>query len=652
MDLKLQNSLTARLAIDGFFLDGITPDGKMHRFSVSSDDEGRHGFYICYRQFSPSTAQEFCILFWGDFSKSLDSYSQFCTLADDSVDMGVRTVLNDKEKKAKKIINVEGRKVIKAFDSQASEADISVSEESGYIHALGYSDKDYFFTSSQNRLVSAVTHFSENELLKLMDEGFWRNKYMTQGGNIAWTTAKSDLISACHRRGIFQPRNIRGSGVWVDDGRTVIHMGDHLIVDGERQELGEFKSRYFYTLGANLSRMHDHPLAAGDCDLLVDTCSSFKWIKPEYSFLVAGALVVSRVCGSIPIRPHLWITGGAQTGKSTLLEKLLRPMLGANRLYVHGNTTEAGIRQALRADAIPLLFDEFETTGKKSQEIVSSVIDLLRVAWSESDAMVVKGSSGGIAAYFTIRCCAIVSSIRTKLTNDADKSRFAIIELAPHGNDEEHYKKLLTLLAQIDAEYGDRLFARTIRLLPVLLANYKMLKLALARKVSQRFGDQYGMLLAGYSILMQDEPLTLEEAEKLVEGVQLTDEKEEAKIADHDDCMSHLMTKTIVVEYEEDNKVTRVSMSIGSAVSRAMTPGGHHEKETLQEMGIRVSSDTVAISSNHHELEARVFANSNWSKTWAKSLLRLPGAFRAEKPVKVGGYANRPVCIPTAHFKS
>ncbi len=516
-----------------------------------------------------------------------------------------------------------------------------------YVTPLGFKEKTYFYTTSQNRQIVAVSRFTESDMLDLMPVEYWESIFPGGGSSrVDWLSAKSKMMQDARSRGIFQSKKIRGSGVWLDLDRVVVHMGDHLIVDGIRTELGDFKSRYFYTLGSNLTELHPKPLTVDECGLLVEVCDTFKWLKPDYAFLMAGGLVVNRVCGALPIRPHMWITGGAATGKTTLLDKLIKPMLGPNRLYCQGGTTEAGIRQALQADSIPLLFDEFETTGQRSMEGIAAVIELLRAAWSDSDAQVVKGSAGGIASYYTIRCCAIVSSIRTRLVNDADLGRFARVELMPHMSDAEHWEKLSVYLSKIDAEYSDRMFARTIKLMPVLLANYKTLKRALAVKVSQRFGDQYGMLLAGYGLLLSDEPLSDAQASSLVEAVELRDEKEESKISDHDEALTQLQTKKIKFERDGRNHERTLSELIISAFQ-----GDQLCNEALQRIGIKVTSRGVAIASKHTELESEIFKNTNWSKTWSNSLSRLPNA-QKNVAVKLAGKTQKCVLIPFEVFSS
>ena len=558
---------------------------------------------------------------------------------------GVAAFPKFKELIEKKTTDFNDLYIAEGLDAVRSQI-IAVKSEcnESFVFALGFSENNYFFTSSQNKQIVPISRFTETDFLGLMPIGYWEAIYPGAGVcRVDWTEARSHLMAECRRQGIFHSLNVRGSGVWRDNGRTVVNMGDHLVVDGERFELGKIKSRYFYTLGANFSSLRSDPLCVRDCQALVEACETFKWLKPEFGILLAGALVVSRVCGALPVRPHVWITGGAGEGKSTLLEKLIRPVLGSSMLYVQGSTTEAGIRQSLKANAVPLLFDEFESQGQKSIEIVQAVLDLLRASWGDSDAQVVKGSAGGTAIAFRLCCSAIVSSIRTKLMNDADVSRFARIELMPHGSDTEHWSRLSSLLDQLNPDYCERLFSRTVKMMPTLLANFKIIKSALAKKVSSRFGDQYGMLLAGYSVLLQDEIVNDAQVKVIIDRIGLTDEKDEAKIADHDDCMTQTQTKKIRFEKNGSSYERTVAELILDARFDIVV------NEALQRLGIKVTSEAVAIASKHTELESQIYRGTRWSQTWSNSLSRLPNA-KKNVPVWIAGKTQKCVTIPMAYF--
>lgn len=504
---------------------------------------------------------------------------------------------------------------------------------------LGFHGEEYFFTSTDNPTIVRLTSFSEVQCFNLMRKEYWEAVFPNKNG-IDWSQAKSHLMSQCRARGIFEPRNVRGSGVWVDDDRVVVNLGNRLRVGEKEMPVNAIKSRFFYTLGRSLPEVSSSPLTLEECDLLLNICDLFRWRQKEYGRYVAGMIVISKICGALPIRPHLWITGGSQTGKSTLLERLIYPTLRGYSLYFQGGTSEAGLRQAAGTDSMPIIFDEFETTGKRSSENIQACVELMRSAWSETNGYVVKGSAGGTAMFYQPRFSAIVSSIRPNLTNDADRSRFAIVELAPHGSDSEHWKKLDHALLEYDETYVQRLFARTLKMTPIILENYKLLRRALSQKVSARFGQQYGMLLAGFSVLMSDGVLTKPEIEILVDHLGLEDEREEAAISDEEECLSFLMQ--CVVSHTTFQGI-REDRTIGSLVEHASTDGS--ALRTLNLFGLAADNSWFYVSNSNPKLR-QLFSNGGdrWVSSWPRSLLRIKNAERGQK--KLGHTNSRVVKIP------
>ena len=83
--------------------------------------------------------------------------------------------------------------------------------------------------------------------------------------------------------------------------------------------------------------------------------------------LLAGWVALAPTCGCLDWRPHIWLTGGAGTGKS-LIHRFISPLLHDMGVPVSGNTTEAGLRQTLKSDALPVVFDEAESMKKQIKQ--------------------------------------------------------------------------------------------------------------------------------------------------------------------------------------------------------------------------------------------------------------------------------------------
>lgn len=541
---------------------------------------------------------------------------------------------------AKKVLGVAIFPVFKSLDGQptdfndlflregASEVKKQIEPVKGqkhFVRPLGFIEKEYFFTSTANEQIVQVHAFSETDFFNLMPQAYWESVYPGTRTNIDWQRAKSELMSACRRKGIFNATHVRGSGVWLDSGKVVVNQGDHLLVDGSVVSLSDFKSDFFYTLGRSLPKLNLDPLSVQECQLLIEICDTFRWRKKDFGKFLAGFLVISKICGSLNIRPHIWLTGGSQTGKTTLLQRLIFPALKNYSVYFLGGTTEAGLRQALHNDSIPVIFDEFETNSPRSSENIQACIEFMRSAWSDTGGGVAKGSSGGSAKFYYPRFSAIVSSIRPGLVNDADRSRFTLMELAPHGNDEAHWKYLSSLLDMFDRTYIDRLFVRSLKNVTHLEKSYRAIRAALSRKVGSRFGEQHGMLLAGYWMLLSDEPCGAVGARALVEGLELEHETSDASLTDERECFDHLMRCRLRFQIGRDH----FEKSIEQIVVEGNTETSAYFA-ALEIYGVKLASDGsgLYVSFSNPELKAKVFKDTRWLNCWSVSLSRLPNAKR------------------------
>lgn len=203
------------------------------------------------------------------------------------------------------------------------------------------------------------------------------------------------LVRTSEAIGFFDPEKVRGRGAWVDDERIVLHAGSALHVNGKRRQLSAFKSKYIYEAGQDLDIQQQKPLVAAESIKLLEITKLLNWERPVNAYLLAGWCVIAPYCGALNWRPHIWITGPAGTGKSWTFQKIVRPTLGASAVAVQSETTEAGLRQMLGNDALPVVFDEAEGEDPRSQARIQTVLNLMRAASSDDGGVIAKGSQGG-----------------------------------------------------------------------------------------------------------------------------------------------------------------------------------------------------------------------------------------------------------------
>jgi len=517
---------------------------------------------------------------------------------------------------------------------------------------LGYDTDGYYYQPSSTGQVvrlAASSHGGMN-LCRLAPVAYWEALYPSRTG-VNWTAAASDLFSRQAVVGMFDPDRLRGRGTWWDRGRCVLHLGDRLVVDGIRQVItAPLQSSFHYQRGAALIGPGDAtPLSDEEALTVLTMADRFWWDVPASAFLMAGWLALAPICGALRWRPHLWLTAAAGSGKTTLLERFVGVLLGDMRLLVVGSSTEAGIRQSLRSDALPVVLDEAECNEKLDQQRIQAILALTRVASSESHASTVKGSPGGDVARFQVRSMFLLASIAIGLKQGADRRRFAQLtlrnpaEIAQHERD-AHWQALdRDLEALITHAFAERLLARTVSLIPVIRQAVQVFTRVATRHFdSQALGDQYGTLLAGAWSLQSSLVPTQEQAQSLIDGTDWSSYRQATELADERRCLNRILQHQLRVETDE-RVLTR---SIGELIeiitmASPLDPISRSQAEDLlARHGLRIQEGLLLVS-NTAEPIAHILADTAWGTNWATILARLPGAHPFGHPVRFKGVGSK-----------
>lgn len=368
--------------------------------------------------------------------------------------------------------------------------------ENPHFRFLGFENEGgkpiHCFYPTGNRIVVrlSTSAMTKANLLNIAPLTFWEHNFPSKKAAVNVEAAINWLVSRSHERGVFSDKNIRGRGAWHDEGRIVYHAGDHLIVDGQRVTLSRHATRYVYENSERLELdVAATPLSSKEANELVELLRMANWEREINAYLLAGWIVIAPFCGALRWRPHIWITGGAGTGKTTILSGIMRPLLGRTALSVQGETSEAGVRQSLRQDAFPVVFDEIESEDKRGVERVQNILNLMRIASAEDGGEIKKGSAGGNAVSYRIRSCFAFSSIGIGVSQQSDRSRVTILGLRASDriNGREKWEVMKAkIISLITDEYGERFRARSMKLLPVILKNAEIF----ARAGAIVFGNQ------------------------------------------------------------------------------------------------------------------------------------------------------------------
>ena len=348
----------------------------------------------------------------------------------------------------------------------------------------------------------------------------------------------------------------------------------------------------------------------------------------------------------------MWLTGGAGCGKSTVLNDYVHYLLGGLDLYAQGNSSEAGIRQTLMADARPVLFDESESNEEADARRIQNVLSLIRQSSTESEAQTLKGTAGGSAMHFNIRSMFCLASIQVALKQQADIERLAVLALRPKRDDKDAAGTWANISGKIyelkrDTTLPARLFRRSMNLLPITLKNILVFANAAAEKFnSQRDGDQYGTLLAGAWSLISTELATKDQAMKLIDSYDWSEHRENNDTDEGQRALSALMEAHIRIKGGIEVTVYELVCAAYGDPSDNVDVTMQAADAMLQRYGMKVRGDRLLLSNNSNALTG-LMSHTTFGADYRGVLLRVDGADRNDnKPSRFSGVNNKCFGLP------
>lgn len=507
---------------------------------------------------------------------------------------------------------------------------------------LGYNDGTYYYFPFEERQIvalSAAQHTLPN-LFRLDSLYAWEDQFgageKSEKKIVMYAT--NALMSLAKKRGVFKEEDrVRGCGAWVDKGRKILHCGDTLLVDGVETKFDQLDSEYTYIAAVRLMKPDPQPLTNREAFALRQICEQVTWENKLSGSLLAGWMVIAPICGALPFRPHVYITGEAESGKSTVLDKIIKPVLGKFSMNVDGGTTEPAIRQGMGYDARPLVYDEAEKSNQ-----MPSVLELAR-----------KASTGGIVKKFgqgmmKVRFCACFSAINPPVNKTADESRisFMVIKKNRKPTAIQEYNDLLKMIGEtLTPEYSSRMLSRTITNIDTLFENIKIFQKT-ARKIIQgaRASEMIGAMLAGLYLLSKTDVVTTEIAEKWISQHDWTDHTMIEDDTDPVRLLQYLSSCVLRIQYNGSSQ----DRSIGDLILMADEQDEVADK-VLRYNGIGVKDKRVNIANRSHNL-AKLLKDTDWSTKWTRMLSNIEGAEQFKMFYFSTGVKTSGVSLPIGIF--
>lgn len=540
-------------------------------------------------------------------------------------------------------------------------------EETGAcpVTALGHSDqKIFWYVASSGAIVGLRPGAHKKEQIDALFGGRvgWLIDVFPAYGKdgkpiraVNYTQARRWLFQECLTAGFFQPdRDLRGPGAWRDeDGDLILHCGDEVLIDGQWRRAGFRDGGFVYPRGRAEPRPGKAAAPAALGRELVGFLEAWNWISPpgpDGKFapaLFVGWLGCAMICGALEWRPHIMVTGGRGTGKTTL-DGLAAAILGAGGMLKASAPTEAGVRQALMGSARPVMLDEIEHDGESRRS--KDLQNLARLGSTDGQGDVLRGSAEGRSMSFPIRACFYFSAILHAAFDPADASRITVLELGDLRGDPEASRAVRTAIAEFGAK-GAALRARMIAGYERFLVNLSTHRDALASHgATLREGEQLGTLFASHDVLTTDHPSDPEVAADIASRLIVSDYVPDSEDDGATQCLGYLQSSTIDASVVAG--APRVRRSVGEAV-RMVIANPYQNSElhrVLKTHGIAVMTRQrpvmVCVANRHRGLE-KLFEGSRWERgVWSQDLRRVYGAEARQRAVRFAGMVSRAVWLP------
>ena len=479
-------------------------------------------------------------------------------------------------------------------------------------------------------------------------DGTERKEWIING--VKADEAADALMAAASAKGIWSNADhVRGRGAWRDsNGRLILHLGNKLLTpDGE---IGPSRIEdKIYPAGAALplpaQDTQDASSAVGSPgNVLLDRLKSWSWHRKDTDpVLLLGWIGAAMLGGALNWRPAVFVTGDAESGKSTL-HKLIEAMLGD--MLVHAaNTTPAGIYQRVGHSALPVAVDELENDQGKSERS-RQILELARL--SSSGGLLLRGGANHSGSEFRARSCFLFSSILVPPLPPQDLRRLAILTLhtLPAG------AKFVVEPRRWEP-VGRQVLRRLIDQWPRFDQTLDLYREVLMENGHGQGGaDQFGTLLACADLILHDAEPDVETlatwgkrlaADTLAETL--------ATVSDARACLDYLL------EAQPESWKGGTKQGVAELCAQIM---GHAEaglaNDALAAGGMRLVQRRglpgwwLAVGTSHRGTQ-KLYEESRWrgaagiTGPWAQALGRLEGAI-SNCTQKIGGKATRCTLIP------
>jgi len=395
------------------------------------------------------------------------------------------------------------------------------------------------------------------DLLPVVGRHWIERRYTDEKGRVRLLELQGDLCQMAEAAGVFDDKRRRGRGVFIDEQRVVLHLGDRLEVDGAITPIHEFQSKFIYQLLPPLEFDPSvAPLTDEEGTKILELLQRGGWNQPDDHLKLMGCIVMAPVGGVVPKRPQTQFKVHREGGKTETLDGTVEPLLAGFALKATGST-EAFIRQTMDCDRRPVLIDESEQ-GDNGGRTRRDHLLLARYAFDGTG--IGRGTKDHESVQFELRSLFFMAGINAEIPDPATKQRF--FELSRTRLPQEQWDQWVRERDELITPLtGQRLLRRTLNNLWTIEQNCNFFAHYLdANGVHSREGIKLALALGFAYSLISTEPIWSEEKAQdkrwLVDVEQWLqtngftaepsqDVEKQLDLSESNKCLDHLLTHDV-----------------------------------------------------------------------------------------------------------
>lgn len=515
---------------------------------------------------------------------------------------------------------------------------------------LGFDDGRHFFIPAGSNIVKKVPfgQISKTKLLELAPLSFWQMAFPQKTG-FDIDSAMDYIIRESESKGFFMPDNVRGAGVWFDQERIVVNTGKDLH-DCNNKKINLKQNEFHYV--ASDKKMGN---LSGDVSTLDEGHELIKLFltqgfeKDIEAITVLGWSLIASFGGILKWRPHIWITGPVQTGKSFLLENLIHPLTGPFAFVGSGKDTAAGLYRTLWKDPCPVIKDEMEPgKDKDTKKRIDEILDTARNASSDfSSYKTIANMHGGVDR-FCIRSMFCLSSVVPYFSGDALESRILICRLKNLRMVKEKKTKTIEMLKSGLFKDTGRFRRKIFKNLKNVIANIKISNDVIKEILGDdRKADNYAPLFSAFFSIIHDGILDKKKISPWMENL-FSDTEEFKGDTDEDKLLKVIFDYWVKVDHVKNLTIAELIMENEDRTN------SNDNMLKMHQHGIKFynkdNTTYIAVARQHSQIR-KILADTIYSGRYEEVLKRHEFVVDNSPSIRFAGISSRTILLDWGKVK-